>query len=123
MRFGRRGLKRPPTEATTLPHNEIVTDTGRIERHIISLIAAQRVKNLAKTDISKAPQGGYGWKKAGFDEDRQAAREAIVRGGVGTATRTGGLLGGILTYAIEAGIIQSNPAHGLHKPNDNIRKR
>jgi integrase len=34
-----------------------------------------------------------------------------------------GLLGGILTYAIEAGIIESNPAHGIRKPKDNVRKR
>ena len=32
---------------------------------------------------------------------------------VGTATRTVGLLGGMLTYAIEAGIIEHNPAHGI----------
>lgn len=36
--------------------------------------------------------------------------KAVVRGGAGTATRTVGLLGGILTYAVEAGIIESNPA-------------
>src|SRR6266581_2506897 len=49
--------------------------------------------------------------------------KAIVRGGAGTATRTAGLLGGILTYAVEAGIIESNPAHGVRKPKDNVRKR
>ncbi|MGY4573356.1 integrase [Bradyrhizobium sp. USDA 3256] len=49
--------------------------------------------------------------------------KAIVRGGAGTATRTVGLLGGILTYAVEAGIIETNPAHGIRKPNDNVRKR
>jgi integrase len=49
--------------------------------------------------------------------------KAIVRGGAGTATRTVGLLGGILTYAVEAGIITSNPAHGLRKPKDNVRQR
>jgi integrase len=34
-----------------------------------------------------------------------------------------GLLGGILTYAVEGGIIESNPAHGVRKPKDNVRKR
>ena len=41
----------------------------------------------------------------------------------GTATRTVGLLGGILTYAVEAGIIETNRAHGIRKPKDNVRKR
>jgi hypothetical protein len=49
--------------------------------------------------------------------------KAILRGGAGTATRTVGLLGGILTYAVEAGVIESNPAHGIRKPKDNVRKR
>lgn len=49
--------------------------------------------------------------------------KAIVRGGAGTATRTVGLLGGILTYAVEAGIIEINPAHGIRKPKDNVRNR
>ncbi|MGY4445163.1 hypothetical protein ACVW04_007982 [Bradyrhizobium sp. LM2.3] len=31
----------------------IVTDTGRIERHIIPLIGTRRVKDLTKTDINK----------------------------------------------------------------------
>jgi integrase len=46
-----------------------------------------------------------------------------VRGGAGTATRTVGLLGGIFSYAVEAGIIEHNPAHGIRKPRDNVRNR
>lgn len=49
--------------------------------------------------------------------------KAIVRGGAGTATRTIGLLGGILTYAVENGVIAINPAHGLRKPKDKVRTR
>lgn len=33
------------------------------------------------------------------------------------------MLGGILTYAIEAGIISANPAHGIRKPKDNVMDR
>ena len=49
--------------------------------------------------------------------------KANVRDGVGTATRTIGLLGGIFSYAVEAGIIEHNPAHGIRKPKDNVRNR
>src|SRR3546814_15819537 len=46
-----------------------------------------------------------------------------VRGGAGTASRTFGLFGALLTYAINAGIIDSNPAHGIRKPKDQVRQR
>jgi hypothetical protein len=34
-----------------------------------------------------------------------------------------GLLSGVLTYAVEAGIIEVNPAHGIRRPKDNVRSR
>ena len=43
---------------------------------------------------------------------------AIVRGGAGTAARTIGLFGGILTYAVEFAIIEQNPVHGVRKSKD-----
>ncbi len=49
--------------------------------------------------------------------------KSIVTGGAGTATRTLGLVGGIFTYAMEAGIITANPVHGIRKPKDNVRDR
>lgn len=49
---------------------------------------------------------------------------SVVRGGYGAASRTVGLLGGILSYARdELGIIEINPAHGVRKPKDAVRTR
>jgi len=107
-----------PKKAST-----ITTDTGRIERHIIPLIGTRRVKDLAKTDINKVLKDIMAGKTRVSIKTKKLRGKAIVRGGAGTATRTVGLLGGILTYAVDAGIIESNPAYGVRKPKDNVRKR
>lgn len=107
-----------PKKAST-----IVVDRGRIERHIIPLIGARRVKDLTKTDINKVLKDIMAGKTRVSVKTKKLRGRAIVRGGAGTATRTVGLLGGVLTYAIDAGIIDRNPAHGLKKPKDNVRTR
>ncbi|WP_234729450.1 tyrosine-type recombinase/integrase [Acidocella facilis] len=113
--LGKGGRPKKPTT--------IVTDTGRIERHIIPLIGARRVKDLTKADINKILKDIMAGKTRVSVKTKKLRGKAVVRGGAGTATRTVGLLGGILTYAIEAGIIDRNPAHGLRKPKDNVRNR
>jgi integrase len=107
-----------PKKTTT-----IVTDTGRIDRHIIPLLGTRRVKDLTKADINKVLKDIMAGKTRASVKTRKLRGRAIVRGGAGTAARTVGLLGGILTYAVEAGIIIANPAHGLRKPKDNVRNR
>jgi integrase len=107
-----------PKKTTT-----IVTDTGRIERHIIPLVGARRVKDLTKADINKVLKDIMAGKTRMSVKTKKLRGKAIVRGGAGTATRTVGLLGGILTYAVESGIIERNPAHGIKKPKDNVRNR
>jgi integrase len=107
-----------PKKSTTL-----VTDTGRINRHIIPLIGTRRVKDLVKADVNKVLKDIMAGKTRASVKTKKLRGRANVRGGVGTATRTVGLLGGILTYAVEAGIIKHNPAHGIRKPKDNVRNR
>lgn len=101
----------------------IVSDVGRIKRHIIPLIGNRRVKDLVKADIAKVLKDVMAGKTALTVKTKKLRGKSIVRGGAGTATRTVGLLGGILTYAMEAGIITSNPAHGIRKPKDKVRGR
>ena len=113
--LGKGGRPKKPTT--------IVTDTGRIERHIIPLIGARRVKDLTKADINKVLKDIMAGKTRVAVKTKKLRGKAIVRGGAGTATRTVGLLGGILTYAVDAGIIEINPAHGIKKPKDNVRNR
>jgi integrase len=113
--LGKRGRPKKPTT--------VATDTGRINRHIIPLIGARRVKDLTKADINKVLKDIMAGKTRVSVKTKKLRGKAIVRGGAGTATRTVGLLGGILTYAVEAGIIAANPAHGLRKPKDNVRTR
>lgn len=107
-----------PKKATT-----IVTDTGRIERHIVPLLGTRRVKDLTKADINKIMKDIMAGKTRVSVKTKKLRGKAIVRGGPGTATRTIGLLGGILTYAVDAGIIERNPAHGLRKPKYDVRTR
>ena len=113
--FGKGGR---PKKSTT-----IVTDTGRIHRHLIPLIGTRRVKDLVKADVNKVLKDIMAGKTRVSVKTKKLRGKAIVRGGAGTATRTVGLLGGILTYAVEAGIIEINPAHGIRKPKDNVRNR
>lgn len=107
-----------PKKATT-----IGTDTGRIERHIVPLLGSRRVKDLVKADINRAMKDIMAGKTRVNLKTKKLRGRAIVRGGAGTATRTVGLIGGILTYAVEAGIIETNPAHGIRKPKDVVRTR
>ena len=109
--------RRPKKQST------IGTDTGRIKRHIIPLLGQRRVKDVTRADVSKAMKDIMADKTAIIIKTEKLRGKAIVRGGAGTATRTMGLFGGIMTYACEAGIIDANPAHGIRKPKDNVRER
>ncbi|RWC39566.1 MAG: DUF4102 domain-containing protein [Mesorhizobium sp.] len=113
--LGKRGRPKKPTT--------ISTDVGRIERHIVPLLGRRRVRDLAKSDITQAMKDIMAGKTRANVKTEKLRGRAIVRGGAGTASRTIGLFGGILTYAVELGIIDQNPAHGVRKPKDQVNAR
>jgi len=101
----------------------IYTDLGRMNCHILPLVGNRRVKDFTKADANRLLKDVMAGKTKVSRKTGKLRGKSIVRGGAGTASRTIGLLGGIMTYAIEAGIIETNPVHGIRKPKDNVRQR
>lgn len=101
-----------------------ITDLGRITRHIIPLLGSKRVTHVTKADVTAMMKDIMAGKTRTSEKTKKLRGKSIVRGGLGAASRTVGLLGGIFTYARdELGIIEANPAHGVRKPKDVVRKR
>jgi len=90
----------------------IATDKGRIERHIKPLLGRKRVSEVKRADVEKFMRDVEKGKTA-VDEKTGKYGRAIVTGGKGTATRTVRLLGGIFTYAVDRGYIETNPRLGV----------
>lgn len=111
--LGKRGL---PKKASTG-----VTDKGRIERHILPLLGTRKVRDLSTPDINRFMRDVITGKTAA-DVKTGLRGRAIVEGGRGTATRTVGLLGGILSFAVSEGIIATNPVRGVKRPADDRRE-
>jgi len=107
-----------PKKSSTL-----YTDRGRIDRHIVPLLGSKLVIDLSKADINRFLRDVAGGKTAKVEKTSKLRGKSVVRGGNGTAARTTGLLGGILTYAVSDGIIDSNPVQGVKKPADKRRVR
>jgi integrase len=101
----------------------VVSDVGRINRHIIPLLGNRRLKDLVKADVNRMMKDIMVGKTRMSAKTKKLRGKSIVRGGAGTAARTVSLFGGMLTYAGEAGLIDSNPAHGIRKPKYAVRQR
>ena len=61
--------------------------------------------------------------KTALDVKTKKFGRAIVRGGEGTATRTVGLLGGIFSFAIDAGLLENNSVRGVKRFKDKKGER
>ncbi|WP_172332233.1 site-specific integrase [Mangrovicoccus sp. HB161399] len=113
--FGKGG---GPKKVSTL-----ATDRGRIDRHIKPLIGRKLVIDLTRADVAGVVRDVTEGKTATTGKSGKPRGVVNVTGGKGTAARTKGLLGAILTYAVERGIIELNPATGVRTASDSVRHR
>ncbi len=112
------GKRNRPKKASTL-----YVDRGRIARHILPLLGNKRVCDITQADINRFIRDVAGGKTASVEKTDKKRGKANVRGGKGTAARTAGLLGGMLSFAVSEGVIAANPARGVKRPADNHRVR
>lgn len=108
--ISKRGM---PKKSSTL-----ISDRGRILRHIKPLLGKKLVRDVSRADIERFLRDVANGKTAADVKTKLRGR-AIVTGGKGTATRTVRLLGGIFSYAIRLGMRSDNPTHGVAKYADN----
>ena len=99
----------------------LYVDKGRIERHILPLLGNKKVRDLTTPDITRFMRDVAAGKTAADIKTGLRGR-SIVEGGAGTAARTVGLFGGILSFAVSEGVIAVNPARGVKRPNDQHRE-
>jgi integrase len=95
----------------------IISDRGRIERHIKPLLGRKLICEVTSPDVERFLRDVANGKTAADVKTGKHGR-AIVRGGKGTATRTTRLLGGIFTFAVRRGLRADNPVAGVRKYED-----
>ncbi len=113
--MGKRNL---PKKQSTL-----YSDRGRIEHHIKPLLGDKLVRDLVQSDVNRFIRDVTIGKTALVVKTDNKRGKAVVVGGAGTAARTAGLLGGILSFAVSEGIIAFNPARGAKRQADGSRTR
>jgi integrase len=106
-----------PKKASTLR-----SDRGRIFGHIIPLLGNLRVTAVTKQDVERAMHRIAGGETAKTVKTKRRGVSKIV-GGRGVATRTVGLLGAILSYAVDQGFRSDNPAYRIRKYAEGRRTR
>lgn len=111
------GKRRMPKKAST-----IAADRSRIGAHIIPLLGTRLVKEIGRAEVNQFMRD-VASGKARRDLKTKPRGRSIVRGGLATAGRTVGLLGGILTYAVRNGVIEHNPVRYIVKPASRVRQR
>jgi integrase len=97
-------------------------DGGRIHRHIIPLLGNKMVADLTWRDVTKFMHDVRLGKTAKIEKTKPRG-VARVTGGEGTARRTVGLLGSIMSYAVKQGIRTDNPCQKVERSQDGERSR
>jgi integrase len=88
------------------------TDRSNIERHIKPLLGAHIARGLTKTDVARF-QSDVAAGKTAKDEKTRPRGRAIVRGGMGIASRALSVLSAMMTFGEGRGLVATNPAKGV----------
>lgn len=99
------------------------SDRGRIEGHIRPLLGAIPLTSLTREQVTQMMHDIAAGKTANSAKTDKPRGRSIVTGGKGVATRTTSLLSAMLTYALDKGLLETNPATRIRLYAENKRER
>ncbi len=105
--------RRTPKKASTL-----LSDKDRVDKHIRPLLGRMKVAAVTPEDVETFMHAVAEGKTAARAKTGKKRGLSNVRGGMGTASRTVGLLGAIFTYAVRHRMRADNLVHGVVRPAD-----
>lgn len=100
----------------------IDVEGGLIRRHTMPLLGARRLQALDRADVERF-MAEVAKGKTATDEKSGIRGRSIVKGGPGTANRTVALLASMLSFAVDRGFRQDNPARGVKPYRPQPRER
>jgi len=89
-----------------------VTDRSNIDRHIKPLLGARLARGLTPLDVARF-QSDVAAGKTATDEKTGPRGRAIVKGGMGIASRALSVLSAMMTFGQRRGIVTGNPTKGV----------
>jgi integrase len=105
-------LDQGPAEKPNKKPSSWVTDRSNIERHIKLLLGRKLAKALTQVDVARF-QADVAMGRSKADIKTKSRGRAIVEGGKGTAARSLAVLGAMLQFGMDRGLIVTNPARGI----------
>ncbi|MBS7789078.1 site-specific integrase [Roseococcus sp. SDR] len=122
MRAAKAG-RLPTRRGGTKKASTLATDQSRIDAHILPLLGHRKARSVTTSDLESFMYAVADGKTHRREKLEKAHAFRNVRGGMGTASRTIGLLGAVFAYGVKVGICPDNPARGVLRPADGKRKR
>lgn len=113
----------PTRRSGTKKASTIATDRSRIAAHVLPLLGKRTVRSITPADLEHFMHDVADGKTHRREALGRPRAVRVVRGGMGTASRTIGLLGAMFAYAVKVGMREDNPARGVLRPADGKRER
>jgi len=110
--------RKTPKKASAL-----LSDKGRIENHVKPILGRMKVAAVTREDVEDFMHAVAAGKTAARAKTSKKYGLSNVRGGIGTSSRTVGMLGAIFTYAVKHRMRADNPVWGVMRPADGRRER
>lgn len=106
-------LKEGPEMKPNKKASTWVTDRRNLVRHVKPLLGNYKLRSLKRPDIQKFQADVTSGKTKRKEEKTRPRGKSIVRGGPGVGARATGALSAMLTFAVERGLLSTNPARGV----------